>query len=187
MVNAYTPLREHTETCLRSQELVSSVTAHTPTHTTLQSAKCDGQVASVMSTSSESPSLPTNAPLLQFTPHAKQHSSKRPTPPSSSCRKHEADQSEVPSFPRESTVQPQKVAAHCLYSSETTPPNRSCTVASQASLARQYISTTVRQHDSRLECGDGDTPCAYMRTSARALAWRRAVGRYCVLCTTRGR
>jgi hypothetical protein len=38
-------------------------------------------------------------------------------------------------------------------------------------LARE-ISTSVRQRDSRLECGDGDTPIC-----ARALAWHRAVGR----------
>jgi hypothetical protein len=128
-----------------------------------------------METNSESPSIPTTAPLLQFTPHAKHDSSKRPTPPKLELQvKHEAE--EVPSFrasPSSSEPQPQKVAAHNSSLPRNAPPNRSCILATLA----RHISTSVRRHDSRLECGDGDNIYAYMRTSARALALIRAVGR----------
>jgi hypothetical protein len=128
-----------------------------------------------METNSESPSIPTTAPLLQFTPHAKHDSSKRPTPPKLELQvKHEAE--EVPSFrasPSSSEPQPQKVAAHDSSLPRNAPPNRSCILATLA----RHISTSVRRHDSRLECGDGDNSYAYMRTSARALALIRAVGR----------
>jgi hypothetical protein len=76
------------------------VSRHTHTHPlrllllTHQAAKRDG---CVMKTSSESPAIPTNAHLLQFTPHAKQDSSQSPTPPKLELQvKHEAE--EVPSF-----------------------------------------------------------------------------------------
>lgn len=70
LVNAYTPRREHTETCLRSSGVASVTTPRmricTRTHCCRhkppkRDGTCDERP------SSESPWIPTNAPLLQFT------------------------------------------------------------------------------------------------------------------------
>jgi hypothetical protein len=76
------------------------------------------------------------------------------------------------------SVRVRRPATRCGGSLVTTPAKR-LTPDPKSSLGwgqpfARDISTTVHQHDSRLECGDGDT---HMLASARALAWRRAVGR----------
>jgi hypothetical protein len=136
-----------------------------------------------MKSSSESPSIPTNAHLLQFTPHAKQNSSKNPTPPKLELQvKHEAE--EVPSF----RTSPSSSPSH-----------------------KEWRLTTPVSHETHLQIGPvywpssldiSQHPCANtihgssvgMATRSRLYADVRSStgldpcrGTDCVLCTTRGR